>query len=120
VAQAVKLPWVYHSDGDLSLLMDDLLSLGMSGLNPIEPEAMDIEKVKAQYGSRVCLMGNVDVGMLTDGTCHQVEERVQWLIRTIGKGGGYILASGNSIPDYCKVENVLAMRNAVIKYRDYK
>lgn len=120
VVEHIKLPWVYHSDGNLMALMDDLLSLGMNGLNPIEPEAMDIEEMKWLYGDRICLMGNIDLHYtLTLGTVEEVEREVERKIRTIGKGGGYIIASGNSIPDYCKVENVLAMRDAVVKYRNY-
>jgi uroporphyrinogen decarboxylase len=119
VASCVKLPWFYHSDGDLMPLMEDLLSLGMSGLNPIEPEAMDIVQVKEKYGKRVCIMGNVSLNILGLGTPQDVEREVERLIRVAGKGGGYILASGNSIPDYCKLENVLALRDAVEMYRRY-
>ncbi len=36
-----------------------------------------------------------------------------------GKGGGYICATANSVTDFCKVENVLAMTNAVKKYGKY-
>jgi len=41
-------------------------------------------------------------------------------ISKIGKNGGYIIASSNSITDYCRPENVLALRDAIIKYRDYE
>lgn len=120
VVEHIRLPWIYHSDGDLMPLIDDLLSLGMNGLNPIEPIAMDIDQMKLLYGDRVCLMGNIDLHYtLTLGTVEEVEKEVERRIREIGKGGGFIIASGNSIPDYCKVENVLAMRDAVIKYRKY-
>lgn len=120
VAEHVKLPWVYHSDGNLMPLIDDLLSLGMNGLNPIEPGAMDIEQMKRDYGERICLIGNVDIRYtLTRGTTQEVEAEVKSRIDTIGKGGGYIISSSNSIPNYCKLENVLAMRDAIVKYRDY-
>jgi len=43
VASNIKLPWVYHSDGNIAPLLDDLLSLGMNAIANIEPGAMDIE-----------------------------------------------------------------------------
>ncbi|MDF1515842.1 MAG: uroporphyrinogen decarboxylase family protein, partial [Anaerolineae bacterium] len=41
VVDHISKPWIYHSDGNLLPVMDDLLDLGMAGLHPIEPEAMD-------------------------------------------------------------------------------
>ena len=50
VANAIKKPWVFHSDGNLLPILDDLLTLGMNGLHPIQPAAMNIKEVKAKYG----------------------------------------------------------------------
>ena len=121
VASHVRQPWIYHSDGNLLPLFEDLLSLGMNAVNPIEPGAMDIDFIKEKYGRRICLHGNIDLHYtLTRGTPAEVEAEVRQRIERIGRGGGYILASANSITDYCKVENVLAMRDAFVKYRDYR
>ena len=120
IRKHVRLPWVYHSDGNLMPVLDDLLSLGMNGLNPIEPGAMDIEEMKKKYGHKICLIGNIDLHYtLTQGTQAEVEKEVKERIEKIGKDGAYIIASSNSITDYCRLENVLAFRDAVIRYRDY-
>jgi uroporphyrinogen-III decarboxylase len=92
----------------------------MSVLNPIEPGAMDIESVKSEYGHRICLMGNIDLGYtLTRGTPEETIQEVRRRIEVVGRGGGYILASANSIPDYCLAANVLAMRDALRLYGWY-
>lgn len=120
LAEALYLPWTYHSDGDLTMVMEDLLSLGLNALNPIEPGPMDLKRMKETYGHRVCLWGNIDlVYTLTRGTPEEVEAEVAQRIREAGPGGGYILASANSITEYCKVENVLAMGRAVKKHGRY-
>ncbi len=81
---------------------------------------MDIKTVKEKYGIRVCLWGNIDlVYTLTRGTPEEVEAEVKQRIKEVGQGGGYILGSANSITDYCKVENVIAMAKAVKKYGKY-
>ena len=61
VIQGEGLPWIVHSDGNLMLLLDDLLTLGFDGLHPLEPGPMDIEAVKRDYGQRLCLVGNIDL-----------------------------------------------------------
>ena len=123
VADAIKgagLPWIVHSDGNLMPILDDLLTLGFEGLHPLEPGPMDIEAVKQAYGHRVCLVGNIDLHYtLTQGTPAEVEAEVKQRIATIGKGGGYMISSANSITSYCKVENVWAMVNAIRTYAPY-
>jgi uroporphyrinogen-III decarboxylase len=100
--------------------MEDLLSLGMSGIHPIQLSAMDINQVKAQYGHRVCILGNVDLDYtLTLGTPEEVEKEVKEKISALAPGGGYIITSANSLPDYCKRENVLAMARAIKEYGTY-
>ncbi|MCG8637042.1 MAG: hypothetical protein MI863_24630 [Desulfobacterales bacterium] len=120
VADQIKIPWAFHSDGDLTKVMDDLLTLGMNAVNPIETGCMDLKEAKEKWGDKVCIWGNVDLHhVLTRGT---VEETVAEVIRCMkegAKGGGYICASSNSITNYCKVENVKAMLDAVKKYGTY-
>jgi len=119
VASHVTIPWVIHSDGNLMPFLDDLLSLGIAGLHPIEKGAMDIRAVKRLYRQRVCLLGNVDLNLLGMGTPEQVDDEVRTLIRDVGPGGGYIATSGNSLAGYLKPENVLALSRAVQKYGQY-
>jgi uroporphyrinogen-III decarboxylase len=119
VAGSIGVPWFTHSDGNMFPMMDIWLKLGQNGIHPIEPEAMDIHLVKKEYGSRVCLIGNVDVDLLSTGTADEIEKAVRELIHDIAPGGGYILSSGNSIPSYAKVENVIAMGQALKEYGRY-
>ena len=117
---ATGLPWIFHSDGDLMPFMEDLLSLDMQCIHPNEPGPMDIEAMKAQYGHRVALGGNIDLHYtLTMGTPEEVDAEVKRRIEVVGKGGGYLISSANSITSYCRLENVLAMRDAIRKYGAY-
>ena len=90
---------IKHSDGNLWPILDDIVSTGVDGLNPLEPIAgMDLEKLKPQYGDRVCLVGNIDCGeLLCHGTREQIEAAVAEAIRVAAPGGRYMLASSNSI-----------------------
>ena len=123
VADAINsagLPWIFHSDGNLMPILDDLLTLGMNGLHPIEPGAMDINYLKEHYGERLCLVGNIDLRYtLTRGTPEEVDAEVRDRIERVGRGGGYIVSSANSITSYCKLENVFAVRDAIARYGHY-
>jgi uroporphyrinogen decarboxylase len=120
VVNVLKIPWIYHSDGNIMSILDDLLTLGMKGIANIEPGAMDIEQLKRDYGGKICLMGNIDLHYtLTMGTPEETENEVRKRIETIGRGGGYILATSNGLANYCKPENVLAMKRTLEKYGTY-
>ncbi|MDA8229564.1 MAG: hypothetical protein M0T74_18050 [Desulfitobacterium hafniense] len=120
VADRIKKPWIFHSDGNLFPIMEDLLSLGMTAVHPIQPCAMDIGRMKKEYGKRVCIVGNIDLDYtLPLGTEEEVDAEVKNRIQTAGPGGGYIISSANSLTDYCKLENVLAMSKAIKKYGKY-
>lgn len=111
---------VYHSDGNLDEVMEDIIGAGFDGLNPIEPKAMDINQVKAKYGSRISLIGNLDLGYtLTRGTPEEVREEVRQRISDLAPGGGYAVASSNSVPEYVPYANYMAMRDATFEYGRY-
>ncbi len=120
VADKIKIPWIYHSDGNLLPILDDLLTLGMKGLANVEPNAMDIVDLKKRYGHRLCLMGNIDLHYtLTQGTPEETEAEVKKRLRELAPGGGYILASSNGLTAYCKPENILAMNRALLQHGSY-
>lgn len=109
-AATLKLPWAYHTDGNAALIFDDLMSMGMNAFNPFQPDVMDIFKYKEDYGDRLCLWGNIDITYtLTRGTLAEVEAEVKEKLTRLAPGGGYIMATSNSITNYCLPENIMAM-----------
>jgi hypothetical protein len=119
VAAEITLPWLLHSDGNLTPVLDDLVELGLSGIHPVEPGAMDLAETKRRYGKRLCLCGHIDLETLSTGTPAQVERLVREAISVAGPGGGYIAGSSNSVTAWCKPENVRAMAEAIRKYGKY-
>jgi uroporphyrinogen decarboxylase len=117
--EAITVPWIFHSDGNLMPVLDQLITLGMDGLHPLEPGPMDLREVKAAYGDRLCLVGNVSVDTLSAGTPEQVRQLVRRCIADGGPGGGYMISSSNSIPSYARPENVRAMADAIKEFGAY-
>ncbi|MBU4443943.1 nucleoside 2-deoxyribosyltransferase [bacterium] len=116
MAKSSNKPLIYHTDGLLFDVMDDIIDCGVDALHPIEPQAMAIAEVKQRYGNRLCLIGHVDVDLLARGSTEQVREQVRKNIEEAAYNGGYCVGSGNSIPDYVKYENYIAMLEAAKEF----
>jgi uroporphyrinogen decarboxylase len=102
---------IKHTDGNLWRILDMIIDSGIDCLDPIDPQAgMDLGEVKAKYGDRVALKGNVDCAQLmTFGTPDEVVEATKEALRKGMPGGGFILSSSNSIHSTVKPENYAAM-----------
>ncbi|MGD0622422.1 MAG: uroporphyrinogen decarboxylase family protein [Thermacetogeniaceae bacterium] len=109
----------YHTDGMIREILDDLIGLGFDALHPIDPTCMDIVELKKKIGDRISLFGNVATDLLQNGTPEEVEAVTREKIRVLAPGGGYCLASGNSVPEWAKFENYQAMITAALKYGKY-
>ncbi len=111
---------IKHSDGSLLRLVPALLAAGFDGIHPIQPQCMDIGKMKEDFGKKTCLLGNIDCGfLLVLGSPDEVRESVKETIAKAAPGGGYIISSSNSIHPGCKPENYLAMVEAAREYGHY-
>jgi uroporphyrinogen decarboxylase len=112
---------IKHTDGKLWPILDMIIDSGIDCLDPIDPQAgMDLGEVKAKYGHRVALKGNVDCAQtLTLGTVEEVIEATKTAMRTGMPGGGYIFSSSNSIHSGVRPENYAAMLQTWREYRQY-
>jgi uroporphyrinogen decarboxylase len=112
---------IKHTDGNLWPIIDMIIDSGIDCLDPIDPQAgMDLAEVKARYGNRVALKGNVDCAhTMTFGTPADVAAETKAALRKGAPGGGFILSSSNSIHSSVKPENYLAMLDALAKYGGY-
>lgn len=116
LAKKAGKPLIYHTDGMLWDVFDDIIDCGVDAIHPIEPKAMDIGRVKEKYGDKLCLIGHVDVDLLARGTKEDIRKKVRENIEKAGYNGGYVIGSGNSVPDYVNFENYLAMLEAAREF----
>jgi uroporphyrinogen decarboxylase len=103
-ARAAGKTAMLHTDGDVSAILPDLIEVGLTVLNPVQPDVMDIYAIKRKYGRDLCFHGGVSVQhFLPDSTEAEVRAEVRRLIREVGAGGGFIIAPthslGSDIPD---------------------
>ena len=109
LAKENNKPFIYHTDGILYEVFNDIINCGVDAIHPIEPKAMKIAEVKKKVGDKLSLIGHVDVDLLSRGTPEEVRQQVIKNIEQAGYNGGYCVGSGNSVPEYVKFENYLSM-----------
>lgn len=110
-----------HSDGNMYPLLDSIVAAGSDGIDPIDPlGGMELSVVKARYGDRAAIKGNVDqTELLMYGPPAKVIEAVKTCIRDAGAGGGYVCSSSNSIHSGVAPELYKVMVDAIHHYGRY-
>jgi uroporphyrinogen decarboxylase len=89
---------IKHTDGNIMPIIDFLLDANPHALHSLDPQGgVDMAEVKRLYGDRVCLIGNVNCGMLDTGTEEEVVESARYALRHGMPGGGYIFSTSNCI-----------------------
>jgi uroporphyrinogen decarboxylase len=114
IKSKTKAKLLYHSCGNISPLIDDLIEIGVDILNPIQVSAndMDTKKLKERYGDRLCFLGAIDTSkVLPEGSPQEVRAEVERRIEDLGPSG-YIVASVHDIQADVPPENVIEMFNA--------
>jgi len=79
----------------------------------------DIFKAKEVLGDRMCIMGDVPAYLTAFRGRDEVMSYCKRLIEEVGRGGGFILSSGCSIPANAKPENVKALAEAAEEWGYY-
>ena len=89
---------IKHTDGNIMPIVDQLVECGPHALHSLDPQGgVDIAEMKQRYGNRVCLIGNVNCGLLDSGTDEEVVENARYALEHGMPGGGYIFSTSNCI-----------------------
>ncbi len=89
---------IKHTDGNIMPIIDQLVAANPHALHSIDPQAgVDIAEVKRLYGSKVCLIGNVNCGLLQTGTDEEAKNSARYALKSGMPGGGYIFSTSNCV-----------------------
>ncbi|MBU0606297.1 MAG: hypothetical protein KKI08_00370 [Armatimonadetes bacterium] len=104
---------LYHSDGNLTPLLPDLIEIGVTAINPVQAECMDLREVKRDFGRDLTLWGCLPVqSVYASGTATEVEEQLDFLRGEIAPGGGLVLQFYNIVTTPRVTANVQAFFSA--------
>ncbi len=109
-ASGERKVWVqYHSDGDITDAIDDLIEIGIDILNPIQPECMDPEVVAAKSRDRIALCGMIGTQTtLPFGSTADVQRAVERCRQLYAEGARVIVGPTHVVQPDVPWENIVA------------
>lgn len=111
-AQYTNAHFFHHSCGSIYPLIPRLIAAGVRILNPIQPNARDMEpdKLRDAYGSRLAFWGGIDTQqVLPGGTPEAVDAHVRAVLGAFGKEGGYVLAPAHCLQEDVPAQNIIQL-----------
>jgi uroporphyrinogen decarboxylase len=114
-ARAVKpdIQIWYHSDGNIEAIIPELIEIGVTILNPVQPECLDPVMIKNRYGDRLIIDGAIGTqSTMPWGGPDEVRRVVRQRKDTLGYDGGYVIAPTHRLEPEVPIENVLAFFDA--------
>jgi uroporphyrinogen decarboxylase len=114
-----QIPFIYHSDGNIMEIIDDLIDCGFTAIHPVEEKAMRISSVYNKYKDKLCLLGNIDMDILIRCNPEDVENLVLNNLKNLAPDGFYCCGSGNSVTKSIPVENYTALVRTTRRYGKY-
>jgi uroporphyrinogen decarboxylase len=115
------IPIILHSDGNLNLIIEDLIDMQINALNPIELKAsMSLKDIKNKYGKKICILGGINNDILCHGSIKDVENEIKKVIDIAANNGGFIPSSDSGdVRNEMPVQNILEMFKAIKKFGSY-
>jgi hypothetical protein len=110
---------IYHSEGDITPVLQDIVDSGADGINPLEPDILNIRELREEYPDLVFWGGIDNNELLCRGSTEEVKQAVIDLVRDAGSNGRLLLGSSGQIHPANKLENILAMFEFGRKYGCY-
>lgn len=105
------LPVLMHSDGDIARILPDLVEIGLTALNPVQPEVIDHGWLRETFGGRLAFYGGVSTQtVLPHGTPDEVRAAVTDAARTLAPDGtGLLIAPSHRLMSDIPLANIEAL-----------
>lgn len=118
VYTSAGIPIIMHSCGCITDFIPDLIDIGLRVLEPVQP-CMDLAALKRNFGKDLVFWGGIETqNILPFGTPEQVKASARESIRTLGKGGGLIIAPSQEVMNDVPIQNVKALLETIVEERE--
>ena len=89
---------IKHTDGNIMPIIDQMIECAPDALHSLDPQArVDLKLLKKEYNDKVCLIGNVNCGLLQTGTEEEAAADVRRALRDGMPGYGFIFSTSNCV-----------------------
>ena len=110
----------FHSDGNITPIVGDLVEIGIDILNPVQPECMDQVEVKRRYGDKITIDTGISVQRtLPFGSVDEVREEAKRALRLLAPGGGFIYGTSHYAMYDVPTQNVVTLYDICKRYGKY-
>ena len=117
LVHSMKKDVFVHSCGKIDAILPDLCEIGVDGLNPVQPECMDLAELKEKYGDTLTYFGGISTQqILPNGTPDEVRRETRRVVELMSRNGGYITAPSQEIMPDVPYENLLALIDTAKEY----
>ena len=114
-----SLPVIYHGCGNVELIFEDFVDMGLDAYNPLEVKAgMDAVELKRKFGDKIGYCGNSNIQVWETGDKELVRKEVLRKLNA-AKGGGFIFQSDHSVSSNVSGHTYDYIVNLVREYGKY-
>lgn len=114
VFREAGLPVILHSDGDIRAILPDLVDIGVTVLNPIQPEVLNHGWLRQNFGNHLAFYGGISTQeVLPHGDAQVIQAAVENCVRDLAPNGtGLLIGPSHRMQSDISAQNVEAMLNA--------
>jgi uroporphyrinogen decarboxylase len=106
-----------HSCGNIQRIMGDLVEMGVDCLNPVQPECMDLEFLKKEYGGKISYYGGISTQKtLPYGTPEEVQAETRRVVTLLSRDGGCLISPSQEIQIDVPYANLRALIDTAGEY----
>jgi len=108
------LPVMMHSDGQIRAIIPDLIEIGLTALNPVQPEVLDHPWLRETFGDRLAYYGGISTQtVLPNGSPEDVRRAVRDCVEQLApRGTGLLIAPSHRMMTDIPMENIEALLGA--------
>lgn len=88
---------IKHTDGNIMPILSQMAGCGPDAIHSLDPQGgVSLPEVRKIVGEEICLIGNVNCGLLQTGTDEECEKDILRALREgMANGRGYVFATSN-------------------------
>jgi uroporphyrinogen decarboxylase len=102
------LPIIMHSDGQIQAIIPDLIEIGLTALNPVQPEVLDHSWLRSTFGNSLAYYGGISTQtVLPYGSPGEIDKSIRDCIERLSPDGtGLIIAPSHRMMTDIPLENI--------------
>jgi len=111
---------IKHTDGNIMPILQQMVDCEPDAIHSLDPQGgVDLKEIISLVGDKVCLIGNVNCGLLQTGTEEECIEDVKRSLRDGMKAPGYIFSTSNCVYTGLPLERYELMQNVWKEFGNY-